>query len=572
MKIETEPSRVWQEYQKGRDYKEYIELYSNVRTNENFYNGNQWEGLNAPDLPKPTLNFLKRVVNFINASIMSDDIAVGFSPHSREDKDAIFAKALSRQINKVIENTKLKSKLRYALRDALVDGDACIYGRFDPKIETGQDIKGDIVYELIDNINIYFGNPYTNEVEKQPYIIIAQRKPINEIKEEAKTNGVKKDALCEITSDDDEKQGEEGNNHALATKLIKLWRDEKTDTIHCTECTEKVVIREPFDTEYKLYPLAWMNWDKVKSSYHGQAILTGLIPNQIQVNRLFAMTIRSVEMNAFPKIVYDPNKIKQWTNKAGEAIKAMGGVGGVSDAFSAIRGADVSNQVMQVIESIVAMTRDYMGASDAALGNVRPDNTSAIIAVQQAAAVPLELNKRDFYQFVEDAVRFTLDIMRANYGVRIIPFDEEIVDENGNPIVEIPVDFGGFDTVNYDINVDVGAASYWSELTQMQTMDNLFKAGVIKDAVAYLESIPAKYLRNKDKLIENLKQQQKAAQEQAQQMKMQGTQAGNQVVIQEREAGAAQNPDMQATLQAAANDPRIQQLINQMIGGTNNGI
>jgi hypothetical protein len=557
VKIKTAPHDVWQEYLTGRSYKDHIELYDNVRTNENFYNGNQWEGLNAPDLPKPTLNFLKRVVNFINASIMSDDIAVNFAPHSTDDD--IMAKALSRQMDKVIENTKLKSKLRDALRDAPVDGDACIYGRFDPDIETGQPIKGDIVLELIENINTYFGNPYTPEVEKQPYIIIAQRKTVEQIKDEAKQNGVKQDDIDQITSDTDDKQGEEGTDYSLATKLIKLWRED--GTIHCLECTEKVTIREAWDTTYTLYPLAWMNWDRVKSCYHGQAALTGLIQNQIQVNRLFAMTIRSVEMNAFPKIVYDPNKIKQWTNKAGEAIKAVAGAGNVQDAFSAIRGADVSDQVMQVIDKTISMTRDFMGASDAALGNVKPENTSAIIAVQQASAIPLELNKHAFYQFVEDIVRFIVDLMRAHYGKRMVAFDEGVEDANGNPITEMEIDFGMFDTANYDLNVDIGAASYWSELTQMQTMDNLFAKGLITDAVTYLESVPSKYLRGKEKLIESMKKQQEAAEAQAEAMaqaQMAGAAAGQQQARQEN--------DPNAVAQQAANDPNIQNLLSQ-IGG-----
>lgn len=557
MKIHTQPHDVWKEYQKGRDYKEHINLYSNVRTNENFYNGNQWEGLNAPDLPKPTLNFLKRVVNYINSSIMSEDIAIGFSPHDRDSNKAVIAKAVARQMERIIENAKLKSLLRYSLRDALVDGDACVYVRFDPSIQTGQDAQGDIAYELIDNINVYFGNPYSRFVQTQPYIIIAQRKTVGELRDEARANGVRKEDLELITADCDDKQGEKGEYDILATKLIKFWKDEKTGTIQCTECTEKLTIRKPFDTEYTLYPLAWMNWDRVKSSYHGQAILTGLIPNQVQVNRLFAMTIRSVEMNAFPKIVYDPNKIKQWTNKAGEAVKAVGGAGSVSDAFSAIRGADVSGQVMEVIESIVTMTRDYMGASDAALGNVKPDNTSAIIAVQQASSIPLELNKRDFFQFVEDIVRITLDVQRADYGLRTISVDEGVVDPLGNPITEIQYDFSEFDTINYDLNVDIGAASYWSELTQMQTMDNLFRAGIITDAVAYLESIPAKYLRNKDKLIESIKEQQSMMQQQMEQAQIEGQIAGQQQAMQE----------IGADVEGAMADPGLQSLAQQAIEG-----
>ena len=69
-----------------------------------------------------------------------------------------------------------------------------------------------------------------------------------------------------------------------------------------------------------------MPWEKVKSCYHGQAVITGLVPNQVSINRLFAMTIRSVELNAFPKVIYNSTLIKNWSNKVGEAIGYPGPV------------------------------------------------------------------------------------------------------------------------------------------------------------------------------------------------------------------------------------------------------
>ena len=519
--VKTEPKEIWNEYQKAREYKENIDLFNTVRKNENFYVGKQWEGVNAPDLPKPILNFLKRVVNYCAASIVSDDIAVSISPKMEDEGMAAVSKGIAKRIEDVFEAQKVGAKNRSALRDALVDGDACMFIRFDMGIETGQDAKGDIACELVENINVCFGNPYQADAQKQPYIIIAKRMTVGEIKAEAKANGASEMDISSIRADSDDVQGEQGDSD-LATELIKLWRDD--DTIHCIVVTETATIRKKWDTGYTLYPIAWLNWERIKSSYHGQAILTGLIPNQIHVNRLFAMTIRSVEMNAFPKVVYDPSKIKRWTNQVGGTIEAVGGVGGISDAFTSIRGADVSSQVMEVINQAVSMTRDFMGASDAALGNVKPDNTSAIIAVQQASAVPLELNRLAFYQFVEDYVRVMMDIMRADYGKRTLELDIEDAPtetteiEPGllieKPITQVEFDFSTLDNVNYSLNVDIGASSYWSELMQLQTMDNLFAKGLITDATTYLESVPQKYLRNKNRIIDNLRRAQEQAAQQ----------------------------------------------------------
>lgn len=531
MKIKTDAPGIWKEYQKGRDYKEHIKLYSNVRKNEAFYIGDQWAGLNAPDLPKPVLNFLKRVVNVSYATIVSDDIAISFDPHERTGQNMILAKALVRQVERVLENAKIKPKNRDLLRNAAVDGDCCLYLRFNPDLETGQQAKGDIEAEVLENINVYFGNPYSGEVQKQPYIILAMRTMTEEVKDEARANAEKgwnkldEAAIRAIRPDQDENQGEEDDgDDRLTTKLIKLWKQE--GTIWCEVSTEHAVIRRPWDTEQKIFPIAWMSWEKRKSSYHGQSMLTGLIPNQIQVNRLFAMLIRAVEMNAYPRVVYDPTKI-QWNSDPGKNIEAtQTGMSRISDAFSVIRGADVSNQVMEIINSTINLTRDFMGINDAALGNVKPDNTSAIIATQQATAVPLEIQRLASFQMIEDIVRIMLDIMGAYYDQRDIWLGEGIaaMDAEGNivpaeegidPVTELPFDFSTLGTINYDLNVSIGASSYWSELMQMQTMDSLFQKGLIADAVVYLESVPDKYLPNKDKIIDSLKQQQALAAQQA---------------------------------------------------------
>lgn len=143
MKIKREPEKIWEEYQKGREYNNAIDLYETVKMNENFYIGKQWEGLNAPDLPKPVLNILKRVVAFMCSTLVSDDIAISFDPHDAQDADKkIVAAAMGTQIDKIMENTKFRHKMRSCIRNAAVDGDMCLYVRFDPTIETGQVVKG----------------------------------------------------------------------------------------------------------------------------------------------------------------------------------------------------------------------------------------------------------------------------------------------------------------------------------------------------------------------------------------------------------------------------------------------
>lgn len=147
-----------------------------------------------------------------------------------------------------------------------------------------------------------------------------------------------------------------------------------------------------------------------------------------------------------------------------------------------------------------------MGASDAALGNVAPDNTSAIIAVQKATAIPLELVKQEYYQFVEDFVRINIEIMKSYFGVRTIL----VTDEAGNDS-EQPYDFSLLNDMVFALNVDIGASNYWQETTDIGTLDNLRMANVIDD-LTYVESLPEHSVPNREKIIETIRERQEAAQ------------------------------------------------------------
>lgn len=489
---------VWAEYQKGVSYKTQLGLYETVRQCEDFYAGDQWKGVNAPDLPKPTLNMLKRVVAYFNAMIVSDDVAIRFSPYVPDPSLDKTCALLSHELDRILESTKARAKHREALRNAAVDGDGCFYLWFDPEKETGQANRGDIAIETVENTCVHFGNPYTRNVQSQPYIILSMRRPAEEVRAEAEICGVSPSDAKRIAPQMESELDEPFGGDGLVTVLLRLWK--QNGTVWAQKSVKDLIIRKAWDTGLKLYPVAWMCWEASRSSCHGVSAIKGLIPNQIAVNKLFAMAIRSVEMNAFPKIIYDATKIERWSNRVGEAIAVAGSP--ENAIVSGIRGSDMSAQVMDIIHRTVGMTRDFMGASDAALGNVNPVNTSAIIAVQKASAAPLELQRLNFYQFIEDYVLIIADMMRACYGKRKVSY----TGEDGSTVTE-EFDFSTLDSLALKVRIDVGEASYWSELMQVQTLDNLFAKGILTDAETYLNSIPDHYIKDKHMLLKALRGQ-----------------------------------------------------------------
>lgn len=535
MKIKKTPQAIFDEFQKGQTYNSSVDLYETVEKNQRFYHGDQWYEVNAPDLNKPVFNIMKRVISFYVATIVSDDIGVHITPLDDTPQMKILSDIIAGEAEKILERTKCTTKLRTNMSNCAIDGDTCMFTNFDADIETNQDAKGDVDLEIIDNTNIIFGNPYSDAVQKQPYILVVQRLFTDQVKDMAESYGVPKDELYKIAPDEDLRVTMKTDSN-LTTVITKFWKEKKTTkkhdrltntdrefhstTVHCMKVTQNLVLMDDTDMEYVNYPVAYMSWDKVKNSYHGRSPITGLIPNQIFVNKIYAMCMVYMTNMGFPKIFYDKTKLGKLTNDVtkGISVPNMDMAGKMMDA---VKAPDFSNQIIQLIDSTIGYTKDFMGASDAALGELSGsslNNTSAIVAVQQASSVPLEIQKLSFYQFVEDVVRSIVDVMACNYGIRKVRITENQAKElgmapagidqtTGNPIfpTTMDVDFSELRNFNYDINVEIGQSSYWSEQTQVQTMDNLFDKGIIKNPVTYLEGIPDKYIPNKRKLMEEVK-------------------------------------------------------------------
>lgn len=481
------------EYAYGRAYKTQAGVYENARRNERFFIGDQWYGVNAPkDLDRPVFNILKRVVSYFVATVVSDDVAVQLSDFYG-GTDA-YLSAVTKQLDAVIEGAGIKEKNRDVIRNGAVDGDGCLYLYFDPERETGQAARGAISAEVIDNTNLYFGNPYCAEVERQPYLLVSVRRRAEEIRREAVRHGMSREEAEALLP-----QEEEDETDDRSVMLVRFWKEKRADgmtTVHMMKVSGGKIIQSDTDLSYYRYPFAWFSWDKVKNSYHGQAAVTGLLPNQIFINKLFAMSMEHVKSMAFPKVIYNRDMVAgKWNNDVGAAIAVSGDPNrAVAAGF---RAPDMSAQVLQMIDKVISYTRDTMGANDVILGNITPDNTSAILAVQQSSVMPLELQRMAFYRYMEDVVRIILDIMACDYGRRLIQ------EESGEQAI---LDLSKLRGMDLRLNVDIGASSYWSELMQVQTLDNLFAKGVLTDAAEYVENIPSAYLKNKAKLLQALKE------------------------------------------------------------------
>ena len=240
---------VWKLYERALAYNASIDLNETVRVNENFFIGKQWEGVVSNGLPTPVFNVLKRVCCFTVATISSDNIKIQATPLSATPNTQGLlepARIINEELEALTERNRVPSLMREYARNAAVDGDGCTYTWWDPDMETGQDAKGGIRTEIIENTRVHFGNPNDRHVESQPYIILERRDMVGAARRQAKDNGVK--SWDAITADCDNAQQDSAKQTSdKVTTILLLWRDRKTREIWAFQTARTGVIKEPWN-------------------------------------------------------------------------------------------------------------------------------------------------------------------------------------------------------------------------------------------------------------------------------------------------------------------------------------
>ena len=604
MRRGDEQNRAWTYYELGRAYNNSLtpNQYQLVNTNIEFFAGNQW--LHIPEteamsrLARPTFNIIKRIASLFVASLTSSAVTVSFEPLSYYDGEnlsdpetnaAVYATA---ELRNLFEKFKMDYRVREALLDGAQTGDYCAHFYWDPDaLPYGGAFggcRGEIRMELVDGINVMFGNPNVADVESQPYILIVGRDTVENLKAEA-AKYRKKGAKGEIGPDadygdrigiggrtelapEDDKTGkalyvllytkETGEETVPGEELLcdengepiperdeqgrvklgpageTLWKrggkKRPVTRIRVTKATKDGVIYEDLDTGLSRYPIAWGNWEKQKNQYHGRALVTGIVPNQIFINSMMALVFRHLQLQSFPKTVYNADLIAGWDNEIGSAVGVRCLPPGMSlrDVAVSVQPADMSNQIMLAIDKALAYTKECLGATDAQMGNVRPDNTSALMVLQSSSEVPLENVRAGLHEWLEQIGAILLDMMGSCYGrrplVRERSMEEPETDEAGRPVID-PVsgrmkmrtvtrrvledfDFSQFRHLWLNVAADVGATTYYSEIAMVQTLDNLRRDGVL-ELIDYLERIPDKLIPRRQELIESIRTREQKAEE-----------------------------------------------------------
>lgn len=568
---EEKVTSVWRDFEKGRMYNRMKNVYTDTEKNYDFYYGNQARYLNIGKETPVILNIIKSIVKYKLGVVNSNAYAIVYNPNfynAQEEGKLLeeLCKVLSKHSNKVWELQQVGSKIRECVKDACINDEGILHNYFDKE-------KQEVCAEVIDKNNIYYGNENSGDIQSQPYIIISYRKPVTQVKEEARALGISEENVELITSDGEtlEQAGYTSTTDEVNPMCLVLLKYYKSNgKVYYTRAVKSVELESNINIEMTLYPIAHMLWEKVKGSARGIGAVRNIIANQIEINKIATRRALAVKLAAFPKLVVNkdfidnPNALE----KVGSTIKLKGGatLEDIRKQVGYLNPSSMSTDAKNLQDDLQNNTKDLEGAGDVATGTVDPTQASgkAILAVQQATQQPLNEQVESYKTFIEDIARIWYDMWKA-YKIDGMQVMYEQDDGNGGT-VEVPGVFPYelLKRLDANIKIDITPKSPYDRFAQEQSIESLMTAQKITFE-EYVEALPEDSVMPKYALQNILKKrQEKQRMIDIMQRKAQSMQAQLQQAMQQQD-NALSSID---TIQNQANGMQ-QELVNAIGGGTN---
>jgi len=571
---------------------------------ERFKRGDQWPSVTADTKyhPRPVVNIFETVIDQKVSAVLSEEPEITFLPREGMPEDEILAKIppdvdtqtaqklrqelaqtadddaaqmFTKAAKFTAEEVELEDLNEEVVEAAALLGTGITYWWWDPSKRGGNPSKatayeGDICGEEIDPADIHFGNPREKDVQKQPWIIITGRTPLEAFREfyreHAKKLGEDVNAIQGSKSQERQKVYDAERNEVEATKYVDEIRrfrkvyNEETDRVEVwyeVVAEGKLVRQErPLFQRSDLYPIAIFRWKNVRHNILGEGEGRNLIEVQKSINRLLALAIWNGYLTAWAKMRVKKGAIENKpTNTPAEIIidQSPPGTGWGIDYMAP---PQVPSYVKELIEIMPQMVKDEAGVHEAAVGKAPSSdlNAAAIMALQRAAGVRISKVSRNFRRYLRDVARIWEAFWKEFYTERRLI---RITEDTGRQFFW----FRGTDYADFDFDVRVTAtpsAAYSEFVVLSELKEHLDKGRITFEQ--YLENVSKNVLPMAEKLLEAVRQAQAMGAQMAQQQAEQGGGMDINAVLaamppEEREAFLSQPPEVQ------------QQLLTELQGG-----
>lgn len=529
--MNNETNKYWKRYEKGYDYIIKKNLISRTQRNWNFYVGKQWEGIETGGEELPFLNFIKRTIRHKVSTVSQNNMVVHYSDVTgRDDLESVY-ETLGLKFSEVWEKANMDQNLWKVTNDAAVTGDGVIYfGSSDP---------ADM--ERIQNTSVLYGDESIEDIQTQPYIIIHQRLAIGQIKQIAEENGLSDEEIAKIVPDEDteklvgnrqEIEHESISADAKATCIIHL--EKKPDGVYVARATRNVVFAPEKLIAAKdlngnvvralhMYPLVKMTWENYPNDARGVSEVEQMIPNQLEVNKTIARIAITNKQVAYPRPVYDSEALMNpdALGEVGTPIEMQsGGVQSVNQLITYLEPAQISGEPRQFLENLLSLTQELSGAGETAMGNINPTRVaaSAIIAIRDQAALPLNEQVEKRNTFVEDLAKLVIEMV-AVYEPNGFTVQEEVEDPMTGQTHHEPRRVTSEELLELQprVRIDTSQDNPWTKEAEQNWLDGVLDKGHITFN-EYIDAAPDHGIIPKNKMQHILeKRQQQMAMQQMQQ-------------------------------------------------------
>jgi hypothetical protein len=477
--------KIWEKYEKCKNYIQGKGLKEKTERNWNFYLGRQWYDAKHRngelEINLISKNFIKPTVRYKVATIAQHSLTAIFSDLGEDNADT--CTKLSQLFDISWEKAKMDRIGWRALRDSAVAGDSYVYfGEADTRS----------MPQILLNMQVLLGDENITDIQEQPYLIIEERVDVAKLKRLAKENGVGQAEIDMIRADKDSEE-QIMNREEVDSKTTAIVYMEKKDGIVNIARAVKNCVYEPLHPiqqdiagEYTgrgltMYPIIPVIWETQPNNARGISEVETLIPNQLELNKTLVRRSISIKQTAYSKLAVDENSVSNpdELNKVGGVIKLNGGSSqAVNNMISYLNPANQSPDAKMLSDELLADSRELAGASDVMMGNYNPARVSgtAIASIREQQTLPMNEQIEMYKEFVEEVAQLYFEMW--------VTFNPVTVDMG-----EVSVDTESIRNLIPNVRIDISENNALSKVVEKTSLDNLLQLGAITFE-EYVELLP----------------------------------------------------------------------------------
>lgn len=547
----AETTTLWDDYQNGLSYQASSGLSKKLPEFVRFYEGKQWAAptKNTRNLPRPVVNIIKMICRSKKSAITAAPVRIIYRAED-ETVDVEKFNNFAAYIQKEIGQEGLDKK---AIDDGVKKGSCFFHYYWDSEAKGKDGIKeGGLRCEVIDPLSIFFSNPTELDEQKQKWILIASREDVESVRAKCDSDV---DPELIVADETDNKYGvieQEGNK--LCTVLTRYFR--KNGEVYCEKATKTVIINKPFSlapdiaaagrelgfeedapnnslpdnhdetlvpegVRAYLYPVVVGNYEIRENSIYGLGEVEGIIPNQKAINFNLAMMLLNAQEIAWGKYIVLPNALRGQviSNEPGQVLTDYSNTG---TGIRKMSEQTMQSQPLQLIDSIMSMTRNVTGANEVMSGEVLGSNMSgaAIAQLQSQAQQPIEDLKDAFWLVKEKQGKVLAQFFKLYYEQKEFSYEETAGkrDAQGNPVLnklgqpeEEEVQFtdvfnsSEYAGVEFSVVVEATSGTKASTAGDINALDVLLSKGLIS-LKTYLKAYPKDALSNRTEILKGIEE------------------------------------------------------------------